>query len=252
MKSLFTYIVSLLGILCCTLSCKTNTTVETGTNTFGFVADSGYITVDNLHKTLVIPPGDTLFKMYENWKVTDTIGKYYKMSNGNYIASVATLGSYKHETIKLCEATQTGEILKAEEYWFGNYRCCWHNIDDCLKKFGDYYIFTSCGTGSGFCGGDIYLFKNIKPQQWQESIPESISMWAGPDMEDHYISITSKMEMINDTVIMHYTNKLYEQFEGSETKTTKSIEKFDITWIQKNDDWVVTDSLKLKEIIQYR
>jgi len=252
MKSLFLYFVSLLAILCCTLSCKTNTTVEAYTDTFGFASDSGYVTVGNLHKTLIITPDDTLFKMYEDWKVTDTIGKYYKMANGNYIASVASLGSYKQETIKLCEATQNGEILKAEEYRFGNYRCCWDNIDDCLKKFGDYYIFTSCGTGSGFCGGDIYLFKNIKPQHWQESIPESIWMWAGPDMQDHYISITSKMEMKNDTVIMHYTNQLYEQLEDSETKTTKSLEKFDITWIQKNDNWVVTDSLKLKEIIQYR
>ena len=77
-------------------------------------------------------------------------------------------------------------------------------------------------------------------------------MWAGPDMQDHYISFTSKMEMKNYTVIMHYTNRLYEQLEDSETKTTKSLEKFDITWIQKNDKWVVTDSLKLKEIIQYR
>lgn len=123
MKKLLLYIAGLCSIAACTVSPPSGSAKPVAKTLSGFVADSGYITVQNLHTTLVISQRDTLFKIHEDWKPADTIGKYYKMQNGNYIASVAVTDSNDYDVNVICEAEPGGTILKQEIYNLGMYRC---------------------------------------------------------------------------------------------------------------------------------
>jgi len=247
MKTLLYYFVSLIGIIYFTcvphrkhLKQDNNQLAMTG-----FLGDSGYITLQNLLSTLIIPADDTLYRIYKNSKPSDTLGKYYKMANGNYIASTAIVDHYENEAVAVCEATPQGIIIKKEEYSSGMYKCCWDNSYDGFQKQGDYYTFLTCGTGSAHCGGAMYAFKELKPQEEQESIIKSSWSWAGPDMQDYYISLSSKMQIKNDSIFMHYTDKLYKARKKKDK--IKKLEEFDVIYVQTEGIWRATDSTKIKD-----
>ncbi|KOS05350.1 hypothetical protein AM493_04370 [Flavobacterium akiainvivens] len=242
MKNLLPYLAGLFGIaLCCFLISAKG--IKSNRETTGFVADSGYITPANVLQLLKIDPSDTLYTIDLNAPVTDTLGKYYKMANGNYISSVRVIAHYGY---MLCEARPDGTVLKKEKYIFNNFECCWNGIDNCLRKYGNYYTFLTCGTGTAYCGGELYVFNDIIPQEKQVGITESIWAWTGK--KDIYKDLSSKMEMSGDTVIMHYTHCFYREKKNGKHKVKKE-QHLDAKYIQQNGKWAAIDSVKVNAFL---
>jgi len=214
------------------------------------VNDSGFIQKkDGLLFLLSHGLTDTTDSHLDLMNDKDTIGKYYKVKQtGNFFYCLIGF-SEGFETHILFETKPDGTLLKSERFYHGNYSCCWDNYYEGFNKNGNYFSIKTCGTGSGYCGSHIYLFKNIIAQDQQNSIPEYY--WAssvgGHDAEtDGPIchSLSSTIEFKLDYILMHY--KLEKGVLGDSLDfRIRSTEKFDVKFIMKNGMWEATDSTKL-------
>lgn len=121
----------------------------------------------------------------------------------------------------------------------------WKNRYDGFKKKEAYYIYTTCGTGSAYCGSDIYVFKDVKPQDEQGgAIFRSAWGWTGNGNE--YTDVHSKMEITGDTIMMHYTFELYKEGEGRKRKTKKRVYR-DARYTKQDGEWTTHDSTEINE-----
>lgn len=244
MKNLLPYFAGLCGIaVCCFLVSAKG--IKSNPEPVGFVADSGYITPGNVHQLLKITQADTLFTFYTDAPATDTLGKYYKMANGNYIASVAVIGP---EGYILCEATPDGTVLKQEKYIFNNFECCWKSKDDCLRKYGNYYTFLTCSTGTDYCGGYLYIFKEVTSQQTAPGIDKSEFYRRWKAGKDTYHDINGEVKVTGDTVTMHYTHEVYKERKNGKRKV-KLQKRLSACYTQQDGKWVIADSVKVKAFL---
>lgn len=217
-----------------------------------FDSDSGYILkkegIDLLLKSS-IKGSDTTDLVVEDVKSTDTIGKYYKMRNGNYMACVLNIihPDRNYWPIVL-EMKPDATILADEEFSDGMYLCCWGNYYEGFNKHGDYFSVKACGTGSGFCSGEIYLFKDL---QTLSSGSIAKSAWSSLCREGHNnqplsCRLTSTMDIKRDTVIMHY--QLQTIKSKRRRNKVKKTEFFDVKYIERNSAWMALDSTKLIDL----
>lgn len=134
-----------------------------------FAADSGYIfkgDAISLHKAAldfetVFEKGDTLDYSRSDLSARDTIGKFYRHSNGNYIVCTQPILYVPTPPVHyILEVTPTGKVVDFAEFSEGMYFCCWTNMRDGFLKHGNYYILKECGTGSGYCSTNLYIFKS--------------------------------------------------------------------------------------------
>lgn len=202
--------------------------------------DSGYIVKKKgLDFLLSSSLTDTLNSNWNQTKDNDTIGKYYKdyTSNNYFICLIDLTKKYSFETHLLIEINENGKILKKERFFHGNYPCCWKNYYEGFSKHDEYFCMKTCGTGSGYCASYFYLFKEILPQENQNSIPNEY--WSSSIITEH---LTSQMELKDNELTMHYkleTGELYDlDFKVNETK------KFNIKYLFKNKKWTTNEESK--------
>ncbi|NUO00027.1 MAG: hypothetical protein HUU01_05360 [Saprospiraceae bacterium] len=161
---------------------------------------------------------------------------------GNYFyCSIDLTKEYSFETHLLLELSPTGEILKSERFFHSNYSCCLDNYYEGFSKLGDYFGLITCGTGSGYCAGYLYLFKEILPQDAQHSIPQ----WYWSSLGEQFQRFSSTMELKKDNLVVHYTVEDGELDEGS-TRNIKETRKFDVRYGFKNNQWVTNDTAKFE------
>ena len=212
--------------------------------------DSGFILKkDGLRFLLSVALTDT-FGSHWTWsqiKDNDTIGKYYhvKQTGNFFVCTIGLAKNHLFESHLLLEIKTDGTILKNERFIHGNYPCCWDNYYEGFKKRGDYYYLKTCGTGSGYCGSRIYLFRKIMPQDKQNSIPESYHAFFGDEQSE---ILNSTMEWQDNYLIMHYKLDSGNVDSNSKNFEAKKTDKFDVKYILLNDTWVATDSTKIKDM----
>ena len=218
-----------------------------------FVADSGYILKkEGISILLKIESNDTIDTNYSTLKDTDTIGKYYKTKNGNYLACVLDIiHPIRNASPVLIEYTPKGKIINTENYYGGMYLCCWKNNYEGFKRLGDYYSIKTCGTGSGFCSGNIYLFKELEPQY--KSIPltawSRFCVYQAEGKPALACSITSKMSIKLDTVTMHYKLKTLKPDESEDVNfNVVNTDFFDIKYVKRQAGWETLDTINLSRI----
>ncbi|AWH85383.1 hypothetical protein HYN59_09775 [Flavobacterium album] len=217
------------------------------------IGDSGYIRKGEALRLLSqakYDPGtewegrDTLDLEARIYKFSDTIGKYYRMDNGKYIALLCDIIHPDRNMFTLLEINDKGEVLQAEPYYAGMHQCCWERHYEGLKKYpGGYFGTKSCGTGSGFCSSYLYLFKDFSPQGNGISTYIYSGWCIGGEISCH---LTSDMEIKNDTVTMHYTMEHLKERRNGKYKTVFS-EKFDVKYVEREQGWVALDSTKIQE-----
>lgn len=211
--------------------------------------DSGFILKkDGLRFLLSVAITDTSNSYWTSVKDNDTIAKFYKVKQtGNFLVCTIDLTKkYFFETHLLLEIKADGTILKNERFLHSNYPCCWDNCYEGFNKSGGFFCIKTCGTGSGYCGTHIYLFKEIKPQDKQNSIVESYRSSFSRDGISQNLSST--IEWHNDYLIMHYKLEEGELDENYRNFKVKHTDRFDVKYILQNDSWIATDSIKLKDL----
>ncbi len=221
-------------------SCKNNNHILAHSISV-FKGDSGIVLKKDLHRLLRINPKDTMFhKLYNS----DTLGKYYKLSNGNYMVSVAIYDGYEYRADVLCKVKPDGSIQKREAYMNGNYVCCWKNPLDGFYVKSDYTILKSCGTGSAYCGGDYYIFKDLLPQDSLEPVLGATWTWTGVPYT--YLNISSKYEFRNDKLVIHYHENRY--FDNDTIKKDITNRNVDIAFSFIENKWVTKDTINLNRL----
>lgn len=217
-----------------------------------FSKDSGYIQKkDALSLLLKLNMNDTIDLDYIKLKDNDTIGKYYKKENSqNYYACITDIINPKYYPSHfILEVNPKGEILKNERYTNGFYLCCWKNEFEGFTKLNDYYFLKTCGTGSGFCSSEIYVFKEIIPQEKLNPILTSMFNGMCESYKNKILSctLTSRIESKASSLVLHYKyNKGF--ITKSQKFKIKSTEIFDVEYIQKENNWIALDSTKLNQI----
>jgi len=205
--------------------------------------DSGYIIKKDAYRALIkAEVCDSTFFHWEYYKDHDTIGKYFKIrSNGNFMVCL-----YFNDGYQLFEVKPNGSIIKNELYGIAMYGCCIDNIDDAFRKYGDYFYLKTCNTGSGYCAGYFYLFKNLRPQNYENEIHESVFYVMAGFWDDEMISqiLSSTMIWDNDGFVMKFILKK-GVFDDNDVFVVKKTEKFDMRYMLKNEKWNSPDSAKL-------
>lgn len=255
MKNRLFHILIFFGLIALSISCnrQINHTAKSKLPE-RFVADSGYILKqEGIALLLKVKGNDTIDVNNSDLKDTDTIGKYYKTKTGNYIACVLDIihpNQNSHPV--LFEYTPNGKILKHENFYSGNYLCCWDNNYGGFQKHGNYYSIKTCVTGSGYCQGLLNIFKHLEPQsnfEITENLWSSICVFQPDEAPALACSLTSTMSIKSDTVTMHYKLK-HIAFEGKddEIEKVKSTEFFDIKYTKKQTGWIAVDSTNISKI----
>ncbi|MHA3786778.1 hypothetical protein ACX0HA_01105 [Flavobacterium hauense] len=222
-----------------------------------FTTDSGYILKPEAEKLLSQIKYDSDSTEVEDAaagmglydiKITDTIGKFYRMNNGNHLAFLSDITHPYWNVFVLLEITPEGKVLQSELYNAGIHQCCWNEGPLGFKKYANGYFGTmSCGTGSGHCSSYIYLFKDFAPQgngicsyswtswcQFTATLPIACNL-------------SSTIDIKNDTVTMHYTLEHLKERRNGKYKVIDK-EKFDIKYVKREQTWVALDSTKISEI----
>ena len=179
-------------------------------------------------------------------KKTDTIGKYYKKDNyGNYIFFITdVINEETFPSYYLLEINKDGEILQKEKYYSVYNPCCWNNYYNTLGKKNNFYYLKDCGSGSGFCSTQYYIFKEITPQK--KLNPIIINSFCGMcELQNNKIIkclLSSKVDFKNDSLIVHYS-----LIKKTETQTLSS-HHFNVKYYQKDNFWRATDSTEIKKL----
>lgn len=191
---------------------------------------------------------DTLVLDLPDIKVTDTIGKYYRMDNGNYLACLPdVIHPDRFSVLVLIEYSPDSKIIRTEPFFGGMYFCCWDKSYDTLNKHEEgYFSITTCGTGSGHCSSYIHLIKGFGSQGQGICSYAFTGMCLPGPRSPIACHLTSDMEIKNDTVTMHYTMEHLKERRNGKYKTVFS-EKFDIKYVEREQGWVALDSTKIYE-----
>jgi len=238
MKTILPYL-SIPFIAALFIQCNSPVIKSVATNEFGFDADSGFILKPQaeqlLHKIYPDSTGLT-FDLKDN----DSIGKYYKTSWGNIYSCI---GIPETATHIVCEITPKGLIAKSGLFYSGTSHCCWSNLYEGFQKHGKYFSIKTCGTGSGFCSSELFIFDRLKSQEEQNSILQFAwqSFCSGGAC-----NLYSDMKIKNDIVYMHYTLEKGEQDDEGEFKIRET-KYFDIHYTKKESKWISPDTIKLND-----
>ena len=219
--------------------------------------DSGFITKDvglafllfdslthNLHLDLETTP-DNIY--WQNFNPTDTIGKYYKMENNNYIMCLidpAALSEDFAENHIIIKINSNGELLKSETFSHHyNYRC-WGNAYEGFSKYGDFFGLKICGDGAGWTYTHLCLFKEVIPQ---DSIPPilfrgNFYIWGDIPFYLNYHIISMKIN--KNELLIHYN---YERTEKRKTDEGN----IEIKYFYENGKWDTKDKKKLEEKLYF-
>lgn len=218
-----------------------------------FIKDSGYILKkEGINLLLKLNSSDSIDLDFKKIEDNDTIGKFYRKEDSqNYFACVTDIINSKYNPSHfILELNSNGEILKSERYTNGFYLCCWKNEYEGFTKLSDFYILKTCGTGSGFCSSQIYVFKEIISQNNLNPILLNMSLGICEAYKNTFLScnLSSKIEVKSNSLVLHYKyNK--GVFTKSQKFKVKKTENFDVEYVTKNNNWIALDSTKLNQLI---
>jgi len=226
--------------------------------------DSGYLQKNDalliLSMANVIDSTDEYFeenvKDNEKYiKESDTIAKYFKMNNGNYLFLISYhLGGYSNDI--LIECSPQGKILNKEIYFMEN--CCWVKTPyDYFRKFGDFFSLKDCSCAmGGYYTNYLYLFKEFVYRDSINFIPLWCYATETGDYDDEGRIINwgcdgtiKKLE--NDSLIINYLPKGHIWGDEEDyDKILKTIEKesFDVLYIYKNNQWRIANNEDYEKI----
>lgn len=211
--------------------------------------DSGFVSFKDGKKYLLeVKKNDTIDIPIESINENDTLGKFYKKENSaNYILFLKDVLNATSPCQFILEVNSKNEILKSERYINGLYLCCWNNSLDGFGKINDYFYLKSCGTGSAFCATQLYVFKEVAPQDDLNTIIKSL--FNGVCYFDKNklkaCTLDSKIETKPNALVFHYE---YKKGISRNGKRYKKIENFDIEYTLINNKWGANDTLKLNKI----
>jgi len=163
----------------------------------------------------------------------------FKTSQGNYFTCIAIPGEAVHI---VAEINPIGKVIRHELFGLGRHHCCWDNAYEGFKKHGKYFSIKTCGTGSGFCSSELYIFDTLIAQDQQNSILKYF--WSSTCVGKYSCNFYSDMEIRNDTIFMHYTSEkgvLKKRFKIRKT------EQFDLFFTGKNSKWIASDTTKFDD-----
>ena len=177
----------------------------------------------------------------------DTIAKYYKKNNGNYIFAIQyDFWGYYYGSNILIEFFPKGEMVKNEIY----YHCYYGSPCGNFNKLGDFFslgIYHTCATG-GYYNANLFLMKEIVSSDSLNQIP----FWCYTAVTDDYDTIENRdicwacdgtiKKLENDSLIITYSPR-GEIWGEDYDKVVKTINKepFDILYIYENNQWHVAD-----------
>jgi len=205
---------------------------------------------------------DSTNKDHEKYiKECDTIAKYYKKSNGNYIFSIKYDVDGLYHSHILIECSPKGKILKKEIYYHGTMYCL-ENYYKNFNKFGDFFSLGICSGGMGSSDYFLYIFKEITPEDSLNMIPfycwisaEGFydEMSDGKSKEMSCYGTIKKIE--NDSLIISYKQK-YDIYvmtgKGRDIKSEllETIERdsFDVLYIYKKNQWRIANREDYKKL----
>lgn len=207
--------------------------------------DSGFITQEQGGDFLqVISLPDTV--NIEFLKLNDTIGKYYKISNStNYLICFNRYCKSWLGHNVLVEVTSKGKYVNDQIFTHGNHQRCWGKEPlDGFRKYGHFFEFISCGTGSGHSSSHLYVFKKLKLQDSISSIVEhSWTAW------EHGTYLQSTKKYKGNTLTMNYQlDSLYFDQENNDKEHSTKINEGTIVFEYKKGKWITKDSLLLKTL----
>jgi hypothetical protein len=177
-----------------------------------------------------------------DWSYTadnDTIGKYYQLDkDSGYLACILNYSRDGGEHLSLFEIDPGGFVKKTFPYYYGTSHCCWSLVFDGFGRLGNYFFIRTCGTGTAFCGSELYLFKTAQSQDNQYPIFEW--NWMGSDAADPTIhQVLSVVDVKGDSVAVYY-----KVMAGVEAVR---VDSFDVKYRMVDDIWVASDSTGLKK-----
>ena len=187
-------------------------------------------------------------------KESDTIAKYYRMNNGNYLFSIEYDIYYAPILI---ECSPKGKVLKKEDYFHGYSGHCRN-----FYKLGDFFGLEIYDQGFPSANILLYLFKEVTPQDSLNIIP--IWHWdiynEEEDEEGHAINITyidcsSTMKLENDSLTVTYITEILVMEPVDNEKDDKVVfkvieekEPLDVLYIYKNKQWHLADKENLETL----
>ncbi len=202
--------------------------------------DSGYIlkpVAKHLFSISLFTDTGNVNTTWHLLKDTDTIGKYYRSpKSGNYVFCILDYGTTSYEPHDLFEISHNGsnwKMIASEKYYHGNYPCCWGNHFEGFKKDGNMFTIKICGTGTGHCASNLYVFEKVAPE-------DSLNYITDYSLSESGVKLTSTMK-INDSVI----EATYFIDPGSyETEVKKGT--IAVTYVLKGRYWEAKDSSLIK------
>lgn len=259
----------LLFILICvnkTFACNTNE-VTTPQNKLILANDSGFITKEFglnflLNDSLILYANelettpDELF--WQDYNLTDTIGKYYNKENSDHyiMCLIDFFGEKSFEDYIIIEINAKGELLKSEKFSPKRYRC-WTDAYDGFSKYNDFFGIKVCIGGPGWSYTDLYLFKEIMPQDSINPVP--VSGWldhAAEGLDFLRTFEVSSMEIKKNEVIIHYL-KDKEKYKYDKKgkflygETVEKDKKITVEYIYNNGKWEVKNKSEWKKLDCY-
>lgn len=209
---------------------------------FDSTLDSGYIT-KQLGLPYLILNNLTDRIDWDYVSDNDTIAKYYrKPKTDNFFICFIDLSlEYDFETHLICEITSYGELLNYKRLFHGNYSCCWNNYYDGFQKYGDFFGVDICGTGSGYCSGNIHLFRHSVEQVDLFSALKMVSFMDCELDDPTYFYKSSQYQVKQNLVKIRYSfeKSLMGYSNLIDEKTGK---------IYELDDLVVLEELVMDEV----
>lgn len=227
-----------------------------------FVGDSGYIFKDNgleilkylasKDSTINIEPDQNNYLTWDSIASTDTLGIYYKDEGQNsYHAFIENI-AYMFDSSLLIEVDIENQSIKPEEFHGAMYKCCWNSRFDGFRKIGKYYYIKVCGTGSGYCAGDFYLFEDFS--DIGNTICESAfsSMMYVEGQENFgYGYLHSELKLTEEGIRMNYTFEEGIHIEVNDsTIVPKELRthKFKVDYTFQEGQWKAKDSTMFKTV----
>ena len=213
--------------------------------------DSGFVTLKDgfdflLYNSLI----DTIpiSNAWDLYNQTDTIGKYYRMGNNNHyimclLAPASNEFAFEHYIIMEIDAE--GKLLKSERFFHSHYRYCWNNDYDGFFKYGNFFGFKQCSTGTGFAHTFLYLFKEVTSQY--SMTPILINYYYC--YIEYFTLSTISMKIKKDELIVHHvkeTGKEQEEEIDDNYFKVLHVDKFKIKYFYENGQWNTKDKNKDK------
>lgn len=210
------------------------------TATLKLPADSGYLSKNDVLTFLIANSlTDTLNDWWKKQLPADTMGKYYKMDNGHYLACVLSANT-EHSSMevnKLIELDKNGLFVSAQDFFTEG--CDVNRRTGALGKVGGFFVTYTCGHGATFHSSWFHLFGKLSDLNGSGQIMALYTLNTPPCR-----NIYSTWKMGGDTCIVTYTIQHSKATEDGCIPTES--EKAVVRYYMADGKWRAADSTKLR------